>query len=120
MFEPRKLRGLTSLGGAAVIGVESPIWTEYVTSFDKMTYLCFPRWLAVAETGWNNVNKKGYSKFIKTAEFFCYILKGMGITPAPKEDWDILPQSRLKETVGFFSNTLSKSAVKQFFGKADK
>ena len=120
MFEPRKLRGLTSLGGAAVIGVESPIWTEYVTSFEKMTYLCFPRWLAVAETGWNNVNKKGYAKFIKTAEFFCDILKGMGITPAPKEDWDILPQSRLKETVDFFSNTLSKSAVKQFFGKADK
>ena len=87
MFEPRKIHGLTSLGGASVIGVESPIWTEYVTSFEKMTYLCFPRWLAVAETGWNNVNKKGYAKFIKTAEFFCDILKGMGITPAPKEYW---------------------------------
>ena len=43
------------------------------------------------------------------------ILKGMGIVPAPKEDWDVLPQSRLKETIGFFSNTLSKAAIKQFF-----
>ena len=113
-FNPRKMKGLTSLGGASVIGVESPIWTEYVTNFDKMGYMCFPRWMAVADTGWNGAEKKNYREFLKSCEFFCDILRGMGINCAPKEDWDILPHSRLSATVGFFSNTITKRVVKEF------
>lgn len=113
-FNPRKIRGLSSLGAASVIGVESPVWTEYIKDFSKLSYMCFPRWLAVAETGWNGDEKVPYSQFLKNAEFYCDILKGMGHNPAPKSDWDNLPHNRLTKTAGFFKNSLTKEAVKQF------
>lgn len=117
MFNPRKVRGLTSLGGASVKGVESPIWTEYVRDFKTMSYMCFPRWLAVAETGWNGVNIKGYQSFLKSAEFYSDILKGMGHNPAPKSHWNVAPYIRLNKTVGFFKNTLTVENVKNFLKK---
>ena len=117
MFNPRKVRGLTSLGAASIKGVESPIWTEYVRNFEKMSYMCFPRWLAVAETGWNGVNTKGYQNFLKSAEFYCDVLKGIGHTPAPKSDWNVAPYTRLNETVGFFKNSLTRENIKNFLKK---
>ncbi len=119
-FNPRKQKGFNSLGQASVKGVESPIWTEYVKDFEKMAYMCFPRWLAVAETGWNANENKSYSRFLKNAEFYCDVLKGMGIMPAPKKDWDALPANRLNQTVGFFKNTLTKKAVRQFLHIEEK
>lgn len=113
-FDPKKIRGLTSLGAASVKGVESPVWTEYIRDFEKLSYLCFPRWMAVAETGWNGAEKASYREFTKNAEFYCDILKGMGINTAPKEEWDILPHNRLIESAGFFKNSVTKAAVKQF------
>ncbi len=117
MFNPRRVRGLTSLGAASIKGIESPIWTEYVRDFSKMSYMCFPRWLAVAETAWNGANPKGYQSFLKSAEFYCDILKGMGHTPAPKSDWNVAPHTRVNETVGFFTNFVTPTIIKDFFKK---
>ncbi|MGI6594396.1 MAG: beta-N-acetylhexosaminidase [Christensenellales bacterium] len=36
-----------------LLGVEAPLWTEYVKDFDKIMYQTFPRLLAVAERGWS-------------------------------------------------------------------
>ena len=117
MFNPRKVKGLSSLGAASVKGVESPIWTEYVRDFEKMSYMCFPRWLAVAETGWNGTNPKGYQSFLKSVEFYCDILRGMGHNPAPKGDWNVAPHTRLNETVGFFKNSLTRENIQNFLKK---
>lgn len=113
-FNPRKLKGLTSLGAASIKGVESPVWTEYVRDFEKMSYMCFPRWMAVAETGWNGNDNKNYGRFLKNAEFYSDILKNMGHNPAPKSVWDVAPHNRLSQTVSFFKNSLTPKAVKQF------
>ena len=113
-FNPRRQKGFNSLGKASVKGVESPIWTEYVRDFSRLSYQCFPRWLAVAETGWSGEEGKSYQRFLRNVEFYCDILKGMGLAPAPRSDWDALPHSRLEQTAGFFKNTLTKKAIKQF------
>ena len=117
MFNPKKVRGLTSLGAASIKGIESPIWTEYVRDFEKLSYMCFPRWLAVAETGWNGVNAKGYQSFLKSAEFYSDILKGMGHNPAPKSEWNVAPHTRFNETVGFFTNFVTPQIIKNYFKK---
>lgn len=114
---PKKLGGLSETGKSSIKGVESPIWTEHVRSFERMTYLCFPRWLAVAETGWNGNAGKNYDRFKKTASFFCDILREQGISPAPESDWDISPAKRLSETVGFFAKNLNKETITAFFKK---
>lgn len=113
---PNKTKGLTDLGKGSVIGVESPIWTEYVPDFSKMMRMCFPRWLAVAENGWNGMaGTKDFPKFLKTTEFFCEVLGEMGITPAPEGEWNILPHTRLEQTLGFVKNNIAKKTIIDFF-----
>ena len=117
LYNPRKIKGLTSLGASSVIGIESPVWTEYIRDFNKLTEMCFPRWLAVADTAWNGNDKKNFNKFLKTVDFFCEILREHGIIAAPESEWNILPHNRLSQTVGFLKNFLSKETVTQFLNK---
>ncbi len=115
-YNPRKIKGLNSLGANSLAGIETPIWTEHILTFEKMAYMCFPRWLAVAETAWNGAQKEKYGTFLKNAEFFCNHLLSMGIKSAPRKDWDVLPHKRLGQAVGFFGKSLKLRDVKQFFG----
>ena len=82
---------------------------------DKMQKMCFPRWLAVAENAWNSYEKKDFPQFLKTVEFFCDVLKENGITPAPEDDWNILPHTRLEQTLNFAVKNISKKTIIDFF-----
>lgn len=120
MYNPRKIRGLSSLGASSIVGIESPIWTEYIRDFETLTKMCFPRWIAVADTAWNGSTKKNYTKFLKDVAFFCEILREYGIVAASEKEWNILPHSRLSQTADFLKKTVSKDVIKQFFSKDDK
>lgn len=47
-----------------VIGIETPIWTEWVTSHDKLAFNCYYRICAIAEIAWNE-DKPTYPCFIE-------------------------------------------------------
>lgn len=91
-----------------VVGVEAPIWTEYINNFDYLCYMCFPRFTAVAETGWTNPESKNYSDFCQRFENYAKILNEFGISPAPVEEWNPNPLKRATKTLSFFSGLLKK------------
>lgn len=95
-----------------VIGVETPIWTEYVYDFERMLYMCFPRFIAVAQNGWCT-NKPDYEIFEKDL----LKLSGMYDTTywAPRSVWNRpLPIRRVK-TAFRFVGTLNKEFGRKFF-----
>lgn len=96
-----------------VIGVESPIWTEYVPSLERMLYMCFPRYIAVAENAWCK-EKPDYKAFesnllkvMKSYDTSCW---------APKKDWN---PGQIKGKIGtarFFAEKLNddmKAKIKE-------
>ena len=82
--------------------------------------MLFRSWLAVAETAWNVDEEKDFPKFLKSTKFFCEILRERGITPAPEGDWNILPHTRLGQTLGFVKNNITKKMIVDFFKGANK
>lgn len=116
-YEPLHLKGLTEKGRENIIGVESPVWTEHITNFSRLTYMCFPRLFALSETAWTAPLNKDYKNFEKRAEFLCGILFERGIKCAPKKDWNPLSIKRLSETAGFFKAMLSAGLVKDFLNR---
>lgn len=44
---------LPDLTEASIVGVEAPLWTETVRTFDDITYLALPRLVGHAEIGWS-------------------------------------------------------------------
>lgn len=110
-FDPKKIKGLDFVGRGSIVGVESPIWTEHIDTFKQMSFMCFPRWFAVAETAWHGSEGRNFSKFLDTTKFFCDIIKEMGHFPAPEEYWNILPHERVSQIVKFFKNSATKENV---------
>jgi hexosaminidase len=54
---------LSGVDESHVLGVESPLWTETVTSMDDIEYLAFPRLAAIAEIGWSPPATHDWSSF---------------------------------------------------------
>lgn len=63
-FEPSSVAG-KGRGDAGLLGVEMPLWTEWVYDRVKLDFNLFPRLCALAETGWTAAAKKSYSDFRK-------------------------------------------------------
>lgn len=118
-YEPLQLKGLSEAGKESVKGIEAPVWTEHISDFERMTYMCFPRLMAVAESAWTPPKNKSYPDFEKRAEFFCGILGEKGVRPALKSDWNPLSLKRISQTAGFFNNALTPAMIRGFL-KAGK
>lgn len=83
MFDPKSIKGLTEIGKKSIVGVETPIWTEYITDFERLCYMCFPRWFAVADTAWNGRDEKNYREFRLAAKSYCDALRKWVFLPLP-------------------------------------
>lgn len=81
MFDPKSIKGLTETGKKSIVGVETPIWTEYITNFERLCYMCFPRWFAVADTAWNGRDKRITANFVLR----------QSLTATRLEKWVFLP-----------------------------
>ena len=46
-----------------ILGVEAPLWTEYVPNRARLEFQTFPRLLALAETGWTAKQFKKFTDF---------------------------------------------------------
>ncbi|MBQ5968905.1 MAG: beta-N-acetylhexosaminidase [Clostridia bacterium] len=79
---------LTAAGKQNVLGIEAPIWTEWVETFRRMCYMCFPRLLAAAELGWYGKAATDYPDFKARAEAQRSALAAIGVEMAPLSDWD--------------------------------
>lgn len=112
-FDPM-LEKLDGVGRNNVIGVETPIWTEFVEDFERLCYLCFPRMMAVAESGWTNWGRKDYRDFVRRAEAGRATLLSMGITMAPKAHWDPLLLSRVKGKLSHYGKFLTAENAKKW------
>lgn len=71
-----------------ILGVEAPLWTEFVPSWERLEYQVFPRLLAVAETGWTNPDHKDFRDFISRLEAILPHLRKMGIRCAARDDYE--------------------------------
>ncbi len=101
-FDPLAKKGLTDAGKKNVIGIESPIWLEFINTDERLEYLIFPRWFAVADTAWGYGRKTDYADFAESCEVFCRALKKEGCSAAPSKNRDPNVLKRLFGTAGFF------------------
>ena len=114
------LKGIAPVMEKYVIGVEAPLWTEYVCDFDKLCYMFFPRIAAVAEVGWSKKGNLDCEDFEKRFKKITPILESIGIHPAKPEEWNPTPLQRLSGTVKFFSDKISVDLLKSSLSNSKK
>ena len=100
------------MGRNSVLGVETPIWTEYIEDFGKMCYMCFPRMIAVGERGWVKPENANYADFKIRMRNDVPYLKEIGITPADESEWDPGISVRINRTLEHFKKALSPDSIR--------
>ena len=86
-FEP-VFAGLDAEGARHILGLEAPLWCEFVPNRARLDYQTYPRLTAVAETGWSAPNRKDYGDFRRRLVPFLRRLEEHGVGYAPAGDWD--------------------------------
>lgn len=105
------LKKMNEEGRKNVIGVETPIWTEYIEDFDRMCYMCFPRMIACAETGWTKEENKDYKSFRERVKTYEGKLVSIGINMADESEWDPGLKVRAKDIFERIKNSLTPEAI---------
>jgi hexosaminidase len=80
---------LAGVPGAAVRGVEAPLWTETIDSSEDVEYMVFPRLPGVAELGWSPVSTHGWGGYRVrlAAQAARWEALGVGYFRAPGVPW---------------------------------
>ncbi|WP_210514705.1 beta-N-acetylhexosaminidase [Hymenobacter terricola] len=47
-----------------ILGPQANMWTEYITTPEKVEYMLFPRLLAISEVAWTPAAQKNYAEFL--------------------------------------------------------
>jgi hexosaminidase len=86
-WDPEKM--VEGLGKPHILGIESPLWTETVTTMDDIEYMAFPRLIAHAEIGWSPPEKRGWEGFYKRMAHHGMLLDSMQVNyyRSPKIRW---------------------------------
>lgn len=71
-----------------ILGVETAVWTERIRDFPRLSYMCFPRIAAVAETGWTRAENKNEKTFESRFKRLTPLIKSTGVVPAPPSEWN--------------------------------
>ncbi|SHG65786.1 family 20 glycosylhydrolase [Flavobacterium defluvii] len=63
-YNPTPVDSLTVDEQKYIMGVQSNLWSEYLTSPAKLNYMIYPRVFALAEIAWTEPQNKNYNGFI--------------------------------------------------------
>ena len=63
-YNPTPVDSLTTEEQKYIMGVQSNLWSEYLTSPAKLNYQLYPRMFALAETAWTQPQNKNYTNFV--------------------------------------------------------
>jgi hexosaminidase len=97
---------LSDAEAACILGLEFPLWGEYVRSRARLDYQAYPRLSAMAETGWTPSAHKDLKSFRSRLEFMLKRLDVLGVAYAPLEEAE---PSWLKQRLGIFTIPLPQT-----------
>ncbi len=85
---------------ASILGLEFPLWTEWVPNRARLDYQAYPRLIALAETGWTPKARKDLQDFRVRLANFLPRLDLLGVRYAPLRE---VEPSRLRRMFGAFT-----------------
>lgn len=83
MYEPN-MQGKTDIPKEQTLGLEAPVWTEYIATSEKLEKQIFPRIQALAENAWSC--EKDYDDFLRRVKIQEKRLEDAGIVSTPVEE----------------------------------
>ena len=83
-----------------ILGIEAPLWTEWVRNVKELDWQTFPRLIAIAETNWTPKENKNFKSFKKRLEYLLKRLDTYGVHYAKKSEYQ---PSFIRRLFGFLT-----------------
>ncbi|MHA2287391.1 MAG: family 20 glycosylhydrolase, partial [Promethearchaeota archaeon] len=83
-----------------ILGIEAPMWTEWVKNVKELDWQTFPRLIAIAESNWTPREQKNFKSFKNRLESILKRLDVIGVYYAHKREYQ---PSIIKKLFGFFT-----------------
>jgi len=100
-----------------IIGIEAPLWTEWVNDSSKLDFQIFPRLAAVAEVSWTNKENKDYYFFLSRLKHLYKLYDKLGINYAKSKEKSSNIIKRFFNTIKWIKNEdtefLNNSQIKK-------
>jgi hexosaminidase len=93
-----------------ILGLEPPMWTEWVPNRNRLDYQTYPRLTAFAEVGWTPRQLKDYDDFRKRLTTFNKRLDYFDVRYAPEDDWE---PPWYKRVFGIFTIAQAQTRTRQ-------
>lgn len=93
-----------------ILGLEAPLWTEYVEDIGTVEYMTYPRLIAVAEHAWSERVRDSYDGFISRAASILNIFDTMGINYAKISQVNPKGFKKIASLLGFLKKAKHPSA----------
>ena len=74
---------LTKQQARHILGAQGQVWTEYMSTPEKVEYMAFPRASALAEVVWTPIENKEYDDFIQRMQVHLKRLKNLNVNYRP-------------------------------------
>lgn len=99
-----------------IIGIETPLWGEYVRDIGRAGYQFYPRAAALAETAWNGgpASPAAREGFADAFRALSPRLVSLGVTPAPEADWDPGVLGRAGRLLSFWRRNFAPETIGDF------
>ena len=89
-----------------LLGLEAPLWTEYVETEEQLEKQTYPRLCAVAERAWSSVKSTNYNEFTLRLKRFYKILDALGVKYVTIENANPAFIEGKKAVLRFYLNAL--------------
>jgi len=96
-----RIWGRSCTGEAGFLGLEAALWTEHISTCERLENQLFPRLYIAAEKGWSR--HKPYAAFLRELRSLCALAARAGIAPMPEEGWNPAGARRRQESLDFFA-----------------
>ena len=100
-------KGVDVSSASCILGLEFPLWGEWLPDLARLQYQAFPRLFALAETGWTPAQGKSWQDFRLRVENLLPRLDRLGIRYAPLSAAE---PPRWKRIFGLFSILFPQTA----------
>ncbi len=91
-----------------IMGVEFPLWSEWVPNRARLDFQAYPRLTAMAETGWTIKSKKDFKYFLHRLETFTKRLDHFGIGYASLKTAE---PAKITQWLGIFTIFLPQTKI---------
>jgi len=105
-----ELEGLNA--DAKIMGIEAPLWTEYVKNLPRIEYMTYPRLTALGEIAWTRKEDRNYGNFMESLPGFLKLLEIYRVEYAPLKDINPGLFKSIKQMYRFIRTAFFKENVK--------